>query len=56
MPSTAKNFWNKGASADGADVYKGGTANILPQPNDRKVYTNNGSTDLTIAGNALTSR
>ena len=50
---TAKNFWNEGASADGADVYKGGAANIIPQPNDRKVYTNNGSSDLTIAGNAL---
>ncbi|MGI9235006.1 MAG: pilus assembly protein, partial [Woeseiaceae bacterium] len=48
---TAKNFWNQGATADGADVYTGGTANILPPPATRKVYTNNGSTDLTTATN-----
>ncbi len=48
---TAKNFWQQGATPDGADVYKGGTANILPLPDNRKLYTNNGSSDLTLPTN-----
>jgi type IV pilus assembly protein PilY1 len=50
---TAKNFWNQATSPDGADVYAGGTANILPPPATRKVYTNNGSTSLTDPTNWL---
>lgn len=50
---TSKNFWERGATPDGADVYKGGTANILPLPAARKLYTNNGSSDLTQPTNWL---
>jgi type IV pilus assembly protein PilY1 len=49
----AKNFWNQTTTPDGADVYKGGTANILPAPDDRKLYTNNGSASLTLPTNSL---
>ena len=49
----SKNFWQREAGADGADVYKGGTANILPLPDARKLYTNNGSSDLTVPTNAV---
>ncbi|MBT8067508.1 MAG: PQQ-binding-like beta-propeller repeat protein [Gammaproteobacteria bacterium] len=49
----AKNFWNTTATPDGADVYKGGTANILPTPDDRKLYTNNGAESLTLPSNSL---
>ena len=52
---TSKNFWQQGATADGADVYTGGTANILPLPAARKVYTNLGTSDLTQASNWLST-
>jgi len=50
---TAKNFWQTGATADGADVYRGGTANLLPSAATRNVYTNNGAVNLTTATNWL---
>ncbi len=52
---TAKNFWNQSTSPDGADVYKGGTANILPPPTTRKLYTNNGAVNLATATNWLST-
>lgn len=51
----AKNFWQREAGADGADVNKGGTANVLPVPSLRKVYTNNGTPNLTANSNALSN-
>jgi len=52
---SSKNFWQRAAGPDGADVYNGGTANILPSPATRKVYTNNGSADLTLPTNAVST-
>ncbi len=52
---TSKNFWQRAAGADGADVYSGGTANVLPLPDDRKLYTNNGASQLSLPGNALST-
>ncbi|MDJ0712274.1 MAG: PilC/PilY family type IV pilus protein [Woeseiaceae bacterium] len=51
---TSKNFWAQGA-ADGADVYLGGVANLLPPPANRKLYTNNSSGNLTVAGNQIST-
>ena len=51
----SKNFWNPGAIADGPNVDAGGTANVLPDPTVRKVYTNNGAANLTAASNAISS-
>lgn len=50
---SSKNFWQREAGADGANVFAGGTANVLPLPATRKLYTNNGSSDLTAPTNAL---
>ena len=52
---TAHNFWNPDADADGANVYVGGAANLLPDPVSRKVYTNLGSADLTDGSNSVTA-
>ncbi len=49
---TAQSYWTTGGP-DGADVVLGGAANVLPAPALRKLYTNNGSSDLTAAANAL---
>lgn len=51
---TAKSFWTVGA-ADGPEVELGGAANQLPTPATRKLYTNNGSSDLTLGSNALST-
>lgn len=51
----AKNFWSREAKPDGADVFRGGVANVMPSPSVRKVYTNNVSGDLTIAANSLSN-
>lgn len=51
----ARNFWAPNTMNDGADVYRGGAANVLPDPALRKLYTNNGSSDLTTASNSLSS-
>lgn len=50
---SAHNFWNPDADADGANVYVGGAANLLPDPASRKVYTNLGSADLTDGSNRI---
>ncbi|MEM7431476.1 MAG: PilC/PilY family type IV pilus protein [Pseudomonadota bacterium] len=50
---SASNFWNTDPDPDGADVYSGGAANVLPEPFIRKVYTNNDGGDLTTANNAF---
>jgi len=52
---TAKNFWSRDAKPDGANVYKGGTANRLPDPALRNLYTNNGVGDLTAATNHVST-
>ncbi len=52
---TAHNFWNSGADADGANVHRGGSANILPDPASRKVYTNLGNADLTDPSNSVST-
>ena len=47
-----QSFWSTGA--DGADVTKGGAANVLPDPSSRRVFTNQGfSTNLTIGSNTI---
>jgi type IV pilus assembly protein PilY1 len=51
--NSAHNFWNPGVSADGANVYIGGAANLFPDPSARKVYTNLGSADLTAGSNRI---
>ncbi len=52
---TSKNFWAQGSIVDGADVYQGGVANALPSPALRKLYTNNGSSDLTAVSNHIST-
>ncbi len=47
----SKNFWARIPGNDGADVYRGGAANVLPHPNVRKIYTNHGLGDLTSPSN-----
>ncbi len=50
---TATSFWSGGA--DGNDVMLGGAVENLPNPDARKLYTNNtADNDLTAAANALT--
>ncbi|MGI9260540.1 MAG: pilus assembly protein, partial [Woeseiaceae bacterium] len=44
----SKNYWQKDPDNDGADVYRGGIANSLPDPFARKLYTNFGTGDLTL--------
>ena len=52
---TALSHWTVGA-ADGADVVLGGAANRLPDPAQRRLFTNYGlSDDLTADSNALDS-
>ena len=47
-----QSFWS--AAADGADVLKGGAANVLPDPSTRRVFTNHGfNKDLTIGTNTI---
>jgi len=52
---SAKNFWSLETNPDGADVFTGGAANVLPDPGVRKLYTNNALGDLTVAGNSLST-
>ncbi len=52
---SAKNFWSRDAKPDGADVFRGGVANVMPSPSVRKVFTNVVTGDLTIATNALSN-
>tara|TARA_R110002096_G_scaffold146914_6_gene305985 strand:- start:4375 stop:7764 length:3390 start_codon:yes stop_codon:yes gene_type:complete len=48
----AVSYWTVGT--DGADVKKGGAANALPDPDDRRIFTNHGfSNDLTIGSNTI---
>ena len=49
----ARNFWSRESKPDGANVTKGGTANVLPHPKDRRMFTNYALGDLTIGANAL---
>ncbi len=49
---SAQSYWTTGGP-DGAEVTLGGAANVLPAPALRKLYTNNGSSDLTAGINAL---
>jgi len=48
-------FWNGTSQADGSDVLKAGAANQMPDPANRKFYTNKSMGDLTIAGNAFST-
>lgn len=50
---TSQNFWSNDVKPDGADVFRGGAANKLPDPANRKVYTDNSVGDLTLPTNAL---
>lgn len=47
----SKNYWQKDPDNDGADVYRGGIANALPDPFERKLYTNISTGDLTLPSN-----
>jgi type IV pilus assembly protein PilY1 len=49
----AYNFWSQETEPDGANVTKGGVANVLPHPQDRRVFTNFVDGDLTIPANAV---
>ncbi len=51
--NSAKNFWSRETKPDGADVFRGGVANVMPSPTVRKVFTNVVTGDLTTATNAL---
>jgi type IV pilus assembly protein PilY1 len=50
---TSQNFWSNDVKPDGADVFRGGVANKLPDPANRKVYTDNSISDLTLPSNSL---
>ena len=50
--ASARSFWSTGI--DGDVVTEGGAARELPDPAQRKLYTNNSGTDLTAANNQLT--
>jgi len=52
---SAKNFWSRETKPDGADVHRGGVANVMPSPSVRKLYTNNQLGDLTDSANALSN-
>jgi len=52
---SASNFWNLESQPDGADVYTGGVANRLPDPETRKVYTNNVTGSLLLAANEFST-
>ncbi|MDH4316125.1 MAG: PilC/PilY family type IV pilus protein [Gammaproteobacteria bacterium] len=52
---TSKSFWTPGASPDGANVNLGGALSQLPDPAIRKVYTNNGPSDLTAGMNSIST-
>ena len=52
---SASNFWNVVGDQDGADVYVGGAANLLPDPVTRNVYTNNGVSDLSATSNHVSA-
>ncbi len=48
----SQSYWS--ANADGADVLRGGAANVLPNPSSRRIFTNHGfSKDLTIGTNRI---
>ena len=52
---TARSIWTDITVEDGDNVEDGGAANKLPIPDDRKVYTNNGTlNDLNATNNAIT--
>lgn len=51
----ASNFWNKDPKPDGADVYSGGIANNLPDPETRRVYTNIVEGSLLLAANEFST-
>jgi type IV pilus assembly protein PilY1 len=51
--SNAKSFWTVG-QADGSDVLLGGAANMLPDPANRRVFTNYGFlSNLTVGSNLI---
>jgi type IV pilus assembly protein PilY1 len=51
---TARSYWTSAGQADGNDVRIGGAANQLPNPDDRRLFTDNGfDNDLSGAGNAI---
>lgn len=50
--TSAESFWS--GSPDGNDIAAGGAASQLPDPLQRKLYTNNGNNNLTAASNELT--
>jgi len=52
---SSKNYWSKDPDNDGADVYRGGIANSLPDPAMRKLYTNNSIGNLTTPSNHLST-
>ena len=49
----ATNFWSREDDPDGANVTKGGAANALPEPNNRRMFTNNSMGNLTIPANSV---
>ncbi|MGB5333022.1 MAG: PilC/PilY family type IV pilus protein [Woeseiaceae bacterium] len=52
---TARSIWTDITVEDGTDTTLGGAANKLPIPDDRNVYTNNGTLSaLTATNNAIT--
>jgi len=52
---SSKNFWSQLTKPDGADVTKGGAANVLPSPSTRNVYTNVVDGSLTVQRNAVSN-
>ena len=50
---TARSFWTDSGIEDGPNVEIGGAASRLPAPAARKLYTNNGNSDLTALTNAI---
>jgi type IV pilus assembly protein PilY1 len=50
---SARSFWTDDDINDGTNVELGGAANQLPTPATRKLFTNNGDTELTALSNAI---
>ena len=53
---TARSYWTAAGQADGNDVLLGGAANQLPDPSNRRLFTDNGfDNDLSGASNAIST-
>ena len=52
---SSRNFWKTGIGNDGADVFTGGAANVLPPPAQRNLYTNNSLGSLSALSNHISN-